>query len=82
MLVLALATSIDALAAGTTLPLLDAPFVLSLATIGVTTALLSVAGLFAGRRLGAMLGARLDLVGGLVLIGLGVQILVEHLTAS
>jgi putative Mn2+ efflux pump MntP len=82
MLVLALATSIDALAAGTTLPLLDAPFVLSLATIGVTTAVLSVAGLFAGRRLGALLGARLDLAGGVVLIGLGVHILIGHLTGT
>jgi manganese efflux pump family protein len=82
MIGLALATSIDALAAGTSLPLLDAPFVLSLVTIGVTTALLSVAGLFAGRRLGALLGARLDLAGGVVLIGLGLKILVEHLSAT
>ncbi len=82
MFVLAIATSIDALAVGITLPMLDAPFVLSLATIGVTTALLSALGLFAGRRFGALLGKRLDLAGGLVLIGLGVRILVEHLTAA
>ncbi len=40
MLVLAIATSIDALAAGITLPMLNAPFVLAIATIGITTALL------------------------------------------
>jgi putative Mn2+ efflux pump MntP len=79
MLVLAVATSIDALAVGFTLPMLDAPFALSLATIGITTALLSALGLFAGRRFGAMLGKRLDVAGGLVLIALGVKILVEHL---
>jgi putative Mn2+ efflux pump MntP len=79
MAVLAVATSIDALAVGFTLPMLGAPFVLSLATIGVTTALLSVAALFAGRRFGAMLGKRLDVVGGLILIGLGVKIVLEHL---
>ncbi len=79
MLVLAVATSIDALAVGVTLPMLDAPLVLSLVTIGVTTAVLSALGLFAGRRFGAMLGKRLDVAGGLVLIGLGVKILVEHL---
>ena len=45
LLLLAIATSIDALAAGVTLPMLDAPFAFSLATIGVTTAVLSVAGL-------------------------------------
>jgi manganese efflux pump family protein len=80
LLVLALATSIDALAAGITLPMLGAPLVLSLVTIGTTTALLSGAGLLVGRRFGASLGKRLDVVGGLVLIGLGTKILIEHLT--
>ena len=81
MLVLAIATSIDALAVGVTLPMLDAPLLLSVVTIGVTTAVLSALGLFAGRRFGALLGKRLDVAGGLVLIGLGVKILVEHLRA-
>jgi manganese efflux pump family protein len=52
MFVLAIATSIDAFAVGITLPMLDAPFVLSVATIGVVTAFLSAVGLFAGRRFG------------------------------
>lgn len=73
MLVLAIATSIDALAAGFTLPLVGAPLLTSVITIGVTTAILSVVGLFAGRRFGALLGQRLDLAGGLVLIGLGIK---------
>lgn len=81
MCVLAVATSIDALAAGITLPMLDAPFLLSLLTIGVTTALLSAIGLIAGRRFGSVLGRRLDAAGGLVLIALGVKILLEHLGA-
>ena len=79
MLALAVATSIDALAVGITLPMLDAPLLLSVATIGITTALLCVAGLYLGRRAGAMLGRRLDVLGGLILIGLGVKILFEHL---
>lgn len=78
---LAIATSIDALAVGFTLPLLDAPFAATIATIGVVTALLSVCGLWAGRRFGQAWGGRLDLVGGVVLIGLGGKILVEHLGA-
>ena len=82
MFVLAVATSIDALAAGITLPMLDAPLVLSIATIGVTTAVLSALGLFAGHRFGAILGKRLDFAGGLVLIGLGTKILIEHLRAE
>ena len=80
MFVLAIATSVDAFVVGVMLPMLDAPLVLSLVTIGVVTATLSVLGLYAGRRFGAMLGRRLDAVGGLVLVGLGVKILVEHLS--
>lgn len=79
MAALAVATSIDALAVGVTLPMLEVPLVLSLATIGVTTALLSTCGLFAGRKFGALLGRRLDLAGGVILIVLGIEILVEHL---
>jgi putative Mn2+ efflux pump MntP len=82
MLLLAIATSIDALAVGVTLPMLGAPFLMSLVTIGVTTAALSAAGLFAGRHFGAVLGRGLDAVGGLVLIGMGTKILIEHLSAS
>jgi putative Mn2+ efflux pump MntP len=82
MLLLALATSIDALVVGVTLPMLNAPFVTSLLTIGITTAVLGAVGLFAGRRFGALLGKRLDVAGGLVLIGLGVRILIQHLRAA
>ena len=81
MLLLAVATSIDALAVGVTLPMLDAPFGLSIATIGITTAILSAVGLLVGRRAGAMFGRRLDALGGLLLIGIGAMILVEHLGA-
>jgi putative Mn2+ efflux pump MntP len=79
LLVLAVATSIDAFAAGFTLSLLDAPLVRSLVVIGVVTALLSAAGVYAGRRFGALLGKRLDLAGGVALVAIGVQTLVSHL---
>jgi putative Mn2+ efflux pump MntP len=82
LLLLAIATSIDALAVGITLPMLGAPLALSLITIGVATALLSAAGLWLGRRFGALFGTRLELVGGVVLIALGARILVEHLLAA
>src|SRR5262245_36230696 len=81
MLLLAIATSVDAFAVGLMLPVLGAPLLLSLITIGLTTAALSVTGLFAGRQLGARLGRRLDALGGVVLIGLGTKILLQHLTA-
>ncbi len=79
MVALGVATSIDAFAVGVTLPMLGARLGVAVVTIGVTTAVLSVAGLWAGRRAGAMLGRRLDALGGVVLIGLGLKILVEHL---
>ena len=79
LLLLSLVTSLDALAVGVALPVLEAPFVASLLTIGVTTATLSSAGLLVGRRAGALLGRRLDLAGGLVIAGLGVKVLAQQL---
>jgi putative Mn2+ efflux pump MntP len=79
LLTLALATSVDALAAGITLPLMGASLLSSSAAIGVITACLSVIGLFVGRHFGAALGRKLDVVGGLALIGLGIKTLIEHL---
>jgi putative Mn2+ efflux pump MntP len=78
MLVLAVATSIDAFAVGITLPMIGAPLLASVAVIGITTAVLSAAGLYAGRRFGALLGRRLDVVGGVVLIAIGVRIVLGH----
>ena len=79
LVLLAIATSIDALAAGITLPMLGAPLLFSLASIGVITAASSALGMLIGRRFGGMLGRRLDAFGGLVLVGLGTKILCEHL---
>ena len=80
MIVLAVATSIDAFAVGVTLPLLDAPLALSLVTIGVTTAVLSALGLWIGRRFGARAGRRMDAFGGVLLVLFGIKILIEHLS--
>jgi len=84
---LAIATSLDALAAGITLPMLGAPLALSIATIGVVTATLCVVALFVGRSVGHALGPRfhlfgraLDAAGGVTLIALGAKILAEHLS--
>ncbi len=82
MALLAVATSIDAFAVGVTLPILNAPLVLSLATIGLTTAVLSALGLVVGRQFGARVGKRLDAFGGVVLVLFGTKILVEHLSST
>jgi putative Mn2+ efflux pump MntP len=76
---LALATSIDAAAAGITLPLVPAPPWLSLVLIGTITAACSLAGYTLGRFAGKRFGARLAMLGGVVLIAIAVELLVQHL---
>ena len=78
LLGLALATSIDAAAAGVTLPLLDAPIALSLALIGGVSFVLPAIGLYVGKRAGEHFGPRLEVLGGVALIGIGVKILLDH----
>src|SRR5579872_2188121 len=76
---LALATSIDAAAAGLTLPLVPvAPWV-ALTLIGAVTAACTATGYLAGRFLGERLGARLSALGGVALIGIGIDLLVQGL---
>lgn len=79
LLALAVATSIDALAVGVTLPLLDAPMLPTIGAIGVVAAAGSLVGALLGRCCGALLGRRLDVFGGAVLVLLGVHILLSHL---
>ena len=76
---LALATSIDAAAAGITLPLVPVAPWLSLLLIGAITAACTLIGFVAGRFAGKHLGSRLSMLGGLVLIAIAVQLLVHHL---
>jgi len=74
---LALATSIDAAAAGLTLHLLSVEPWLSLTLIGTITAACSGLGYAAGRALGHRVGSKLGAIGGLVLIGIGIDILIR-----
>jgi manganese efflux pump family protein len=75
---LALATSIDAAAAGLTLNLLSVAPWLALVLIGTITAACSALGYMAGRALGHKLGAKLEILGGLVLIAIGIDILIRQ----
>lgn len=79
MAVMAVATSIDALAIGVSMAFLSVNIWLAAFIIGVTTSLFSACGVLLGRLFGARLGSKSGLVGGLVLVGIGVKILVEHL---
>lgn len=79
LLTLSVATSIDALAIGATLPLLGIRVAVAVAFIGLVTFVLSFVGSRVGRQLGERFGTRLGGVGGVLLVGIGVKILVEHL---
>jgi putative Mn2+ efflux pump MntP len=82
LLLLGLATSVDALAVGLTLSLIDVPLVWAVALIGGVTFALCVPAVQMGARLGTRLAHRAELVGGLVLIGIGTKILIEHLSGA
>ena len=80
MLVMAIATSIDALAVGITFALLpDVNIVAAVSFIGVTTFILSVVGVKIGNVFGAKYKSKAELAGGIILIILGIKILIEHL---
>ncbi len=79
VVLLSIATSIDALAAGVTLPVLRVSPVVALIFIGVASLVLSLAGAFAGAAAGSRLGKRLEVLGGVTLIALGIKALVQHL---
>jgi putative Mn2+ efflux pump MntP len=79
LLVLSVATSIDALAVGFSIALLSAPILLPALLIGTVTFLLSFLAAHMGRRLNVRFGQRMEIVGGLVLGLIGVRILVAHL---
>ena len=75
MLMLAIATSIDAVAAGFSLPLLNVHFLLACVIIGVTTFCFSYAGVFIGARSGTWLESKAEFLGGVILIIIGLKIL-------
>lgn len=77
MLLLAIATSIDALAVGVTFAFLDVPIVPAISFIGVVTFVLSAIGVKAGSLFGYKYKSKAELCGGIILILLGIKILLE-----
>lgn len=77
--VMAIATSIDALAVGITFAFLKVNILLSVLLIGVTTFALSLAGVLLGNKFGAKYKSKAELAGGIILVLIGVKILLEHL---
>ena len=79
LLVMAIATSIDALAVGITFAFLSVKIMPAVTLIGVTTLVISFAGVFIGNYFGQKWKSKAELMGGLILIAIGTKILLEHL---
>ena len=79
MLVLSIATSIDALAIGITFACLKIHIVMPVITIGLITFIISVIGVKIGNRFGNKYEKKAEIMGGVILILLGIKILLEHL---
>lgn len=77
--VTAIATSIDSMVVGVGLAFLDANIWLTALAIGTSTTIMAAVGLRLGRLLGQKIGSRAEMAGGVVLIGIGTFILLEHL---
>jgi len=80
LLMLSIATSIDALAVGLSLSFLNVSIALPAIIIGVVTFLLSIFGVYLGNRFGHYFERKIEIIGGLILIGIGIRILINHLT--
>jgi putative Mn2+ efflux pump MntP len=78
LVVLSVATSIDALAVGISFAFLDVSIVPAALMIGVTTAVITLAGVLVGHRAGRKFGKPAEILGGLILVGIGVNIVLEH----
>ena len=79
MFVLAVATSIDALAVGITFAFLNTPIIEAITIIGITTMVLSIIGVIVGNFFGSRYKSKAEFIGGLILVLLGLKILLEHL---
>ena len=79
LVMMAIATSIDALAVGITFAFLRVDIAVSVGLIGVTTFVLSIVGVAVGHRFGAKYEKPATIVGGIVLILIGLKIMLEHL---
>lgn len=78
LLILAVATSIDALIIGFTLAFIEIPIVYSVIIIGLFSFTLSISGYYLGHRISGFFKDKVEIIGGVILIGIGLKILLEH----
>lgn len=80
LVILSIATSIDALVVGFSLALIKMEIWYPSIIIGITTGVLSLIGIYFGIKLGSLFGKRMELLGGIIIIGIGIRILISHVT--
>jgi len=78
LVVLSVATSIDALAVGLSMAMLNVKVWFPGLIIGIVAGVMTFTGMQLGRQLGKRFGSRIEMAGGLILIGIGVKILLDH----
>jgi len=79
LVMLCVATSLDALAVGLSMAMIHTPVVVPSLIIGIVCLVLSGIGLFAGTKLSETFGKRMEILGGLILLGIGIEIVISHL---
>ncbi|HEY9076348.1 MAG TPA: manganese efflux pump MntP family protein [Anaerolineaceae bacterium] len=79
LVMLSVATSIDAMAVGLSLAMLNVNIAISSLLIGLVSSALSLTGLMIGNFLGRQFGKKMEILGGLILVGIGIRILVSHM---
>ncbi|MBI9046693.1 MAG: manganese efflux pump, partial [Anaerolineaceae bacterium] len=78
LILLSIATSIDALAVGISLAMINVNIVTSSIIIGIVSTSLTILGLLLGNRLSDRFGKRMEVIGGIILILIGIRILISH----
>jgi putative Mn2+ efflux pump MntP len=79
LVLLSVATSIDALVVGLSLAMVGSTIILPAVVIGVVAAGFTIAGMLLGRRIGSLWGRRVEALGGIILTAIGIKIVIEHL---
>jgi len=79
LVILSIATSIDALAVGLSLAMIGSTIVVPSVVIGIVAAGFTVVGMLLGRRVGTRWGNRVETLGGLILVAIGLKIVIEHM---
>jgi len=81
LVLLSVATSIDALAVGISLAFIGSTIFVPVLIIGIVAAGFTILGMFLGRRIGSAWGRKIEIVGGIILIAIGIKIVLEQLVA-